>query len=49
MTLTLRPADWADNLIMTGDLSGSKITGKVHHLGGDDCTFSMVRIAGSSA
>ncbi len=49
MTLTLRPADWADNLVMTGDLSGSKIAGKVHHLGSDDCTFTMVRTAGSSA
>ncbi len=49
MTLTLRPADWADNLELTGDLSGSKITGKVHHLGSADCTFTMVRTAGSSA
>jgi len=48
MTLTLRPADWADNLQLTGDLSGAKIAGKVHHLGSDDCTFSMVRTAGSS-
>lgn len=48
MTLTLRPSDWADNLQLTGDLSGSKIAGKVHHLGSDDCTFTMVRIAGSS-
>ena len=48
MTLTLRPADWASNLELTGDLSGSKIAGKVHHLGSDDCTFTMVRIAGSS-
>jgi hypothetical protein len=48
MTLTLRPADWADNLLMTGELSGSKIAGKVHHLGADDCTFTMVRTAGSS-
>lgn len=48
MTLTLRPSDWASNLELTGDLSGSKIAGKVHHLGSDDCTFTMVRIAGSS-
>jgi hypothetical protein len=48
MTLTLRPADWASNLELAGDLSGAKIAGKVHHLGGDDCTFTMVRIAGSS-
>ncbi len=48
MTLTLRPADWASNLELTGDLSGSKIAGKVHHLGADDCTFTMVRTAGSS-
>lgn len=49
MTLTLRPSDWADNMQLTGDLSGGKIAGKVHHLGGDDCTFTMVRTAGSSA
>lgn len=49
MNLTLRPADWADNLVMTGELSGNKIAGKVHHLGADDCTFSMVRTASSSA
>jgi hypothetical protein len=49
MTLTLRPADWADNMQLTGDLSGGKIAGKVHHLGADDCTFSMVRTASSSA
>ena len=49
MTLTLRPADWADNMQLTGDLSGAKIAGKVHHLGADDCTFSMVRTASSSA
>jgi hypothetical protein len=49
MTLTLRPADWADNMQLTGELSGGKIAGKVHHLGGDDCTFSMVRTASSSA
>mgnify|MGYP001279911208 CR=1 FL=1 len=49
MTLTLRPADWADNLQLTGELSGSKIAGKAHHLGGDDCTFTMVRTSGSSA
>jgi len=49
MTLTLRPADWADNMELTGDLSGGKISGKVHHLGADDCTFSMVRTASSSA
>jgi len=49
MTLTLRPADWADNMVLTGDLSGAKISGKVHHLGADDCTFSMVRTASSSA
>ncbi len=49
MTLTLRPADWADNLQLTGELSGSRIAGKAHHLGGDDCTFTMVRTAGSSA
>ena len=49
MTLTLRPADWADNMQLTGELSGGKIAGKVHHLGADDCTFSMVRTASSSA
>ncbi len=49
MTLTLRPADWADNMQMTGDLSDGKIAGKVHHLGADDCTFTMVRTASSSA
>lgn len=49
MTLTLRPADWADNMQLTGELSGGKIAGKVHHLGADDCTFTMVRTASSSA
>lgn len=49
MSLTLRPADWADNMQLTGDLAGDKISGKVHHLGADDCTFTMVRTASSSA
>lgn len=43
VTIVLQPSEWASTLTLTGQLSGATISGKVHHLGSDDCTFSMVR------
>lgn len=43
MNLTLHPSGWASNLELTGTLSGATIAGRLHHYGGDDCQFQMIR------
>jgi hypothetical protein len=43
VTLLLHPAGWVSVLELTGTLSGSTISGRVHHYTSDDCTFSMSR------
>lgn len=44
MTLVLHPSGWVSVLELTGTLSGSTISGKVHHYTTDDCNFSMTAV-----
>ncbi len=44
MTLVLHPAGWVSVLELNGTLSGSTMSGRVHHYTSDDCNFSMTPV-----
>lgn len=44
--IKLHPMGWVSELELTGELSGARVEGGLHHYGPDDCRFVMMRTDG---